>query len=281
MAEYRSEQMRTLRKSFVFVLLLLYTVFILGPFVWVGLISLRTTEEFYRNPYGLPVPAHFEKFVIAWTEYSYGRYFLNSVFVVGTAVIFTVIVGSMAAYCFAKFRFRFSETLFYTIFLSIMFPPQIRLISLYQILSQYRLLDTRTGLILVYVSTQLTLTIFLLRDFFETIPKDLLDAARIDGCTEWGTFWKIAFPVVKPGLSAVAILNFVFLWTEFLFAVTFISSESKRTLPLGVIRFLGERYEDIGMVATGVMIAVIPILILYIVLSERFIQSMVIGAIKG
>ncbi len=270
-----------LRKVIVFVVLLFYTAFVLGPFLWVGIISLKTTEEFYQNPYSLPDPPHFEKFLVAWRDYNYKFYFMNSAIVVGLSLVLIVITGSMAAYCFAKFQFKLSGALFYLIFLGTMFPPQIKLISLYQNLNQYNLLDTRVGLILVYAATQLPLTILLLRSFFENIPRDLSEAARIDGCNEWGAFWKVMFPVAKPGIVSVTILNIVFLWTEFLFAVTYISSEYKRTLPLGLVRFLGEHYEDVGMAATGVMISVIPILFVYIIFSEKFIQGMVVGSLKG
>jgi len=269
------------KKIIIFTILVIYTIFEIGPFVWITFMSFKTTEEFYESPYSLPLHPHFEKYPVVWIDYNYSTYFLNSAIIVGGAVLIILVLGSMAAYFFAKFSFRFSEMIFQIIFLSIMFPPQVRLISLYQMLVEYHLINTRIGLMLVYASTQLPFSIYVLRTFFESIPRDLLDAAKIDGCSEWKAFWRIMFPVARPGLTAITILNFVMLWNEFLFAVTFISSDSKRTLPLGVMRFLGEHYEDVCMVATGVMIAVIPILIFYIIFSEKFIEGMTVGSIKG
>lgn len=273
--------MTDFKKIIIFTILVIYTIFEIGPFVWITFMSFKTTEEFYESPYSLPLHPHFEKYPVVWIDYNYSTYFLNSAIIVGGAVLIILVLGSMAAYFFAKFSFRFSEMIFQIIFLSIMFPPQVRLISLYQMLVEYHLINTRIGLMLVYASTQLPFSIYVLRTFFESIPRDLLDAAKIDGCSEWKAFWRIMFPVARPGLTAITILNFVMLWNEFLFAVTFISSDSKRTLPLGVMRFLGEHYEDVCMVATGVMIAVIPILIFYIIFSEKFIEGMTVGSIKG
>lgn len=243
--------------------------------------SLKTTQEFYKNPYSLPINPHFEKFFIAWTKHNYDTYFFNSLFIVGVSILLVVIIGSMGGYFFANFRFKFSEAIFYLIFLSIMLPPQVRLIPLYQLLVKYRLINTYIGLILVYSATQLPFTIYILRTFFETIPSELLEAARIDGCSEFKAFIKVMLPTATPGITAVTILNLVQLWNEFLYAVTLISSDNKRTLPLGLVQFLGEHYEDVGMVATGVIIGILPILIFYIFFSEKFIEGMIAGSLKG
>jgi multiple sugar transport system permease protein/raffinose/stachyose/melibiose transport system permease protein len=262
---------------------LAYTVFPAGPYLWTATMSLRTTDEIYRSHYGLPMPAHWDKFHRAWTEFGYATYFRNSAIVSVVAVLVVTVLGAMAGFAFARRRYAFGlrEPLFLLIFLSIMFPPQIMLLSLFQILVQYRLFNTLTGLILVYVATELPLTIYLLRAFFAQIPAELEEAARIDGCGDWTMFWRVMFPMALPAVATTVILNFIYFWNEFLYAVVFITRQQIRTLPLAIQFLVSDQYQDIGMLATGLMIATLPVLVFYVFLSEWFVKGMTAGAIKG
>lgn len=257
-----------------------YTVLAAGPFVWTALMSLRTTTEIGGNHFGLPIPAHPEKFAQAWFNSNYSTYFFNSTVIVVSAVTIVTIVGAMAAHCFARYRFRLNRLLYFIIFSTIIFPPQITIIALFQILVQYGLYDTRAGLAMVYVSIQLPLTIYILESFFARIPADLFDAARVDGYSEWAIFWRISLPVAFPAVATTIILNFILLWNEFLYAVVLITDEVNRTLPLGIQRFMGDQLEDVGMIATGLMIAIVPVILVYAFFSERLIQGMTAGAVK-
>ncbi|HEX2113295.1 MAG TPA: carbohydrate ABC transporter permease [Alphaproteobacteria bacterium] len=145
---------------------------------------------------------------------------------------------------------------------------------------QYGLYNSLVGLTLVYVAIQLPLTVYILESFFARIPGDLFDAARIDGYSEWEIFWKVSLPIALPALSTTVILNTILLWNEFLYAVVLITEEDKRTLPLGIQRFMGDQLEDVGMIATGLMIAIIPVILIYAFFSERLIQGMTAGAVK-
>jgi len=262
---------------------LAYTVFSAGPYLWTASMSLRTTDEIYRSHYGLPVPPHWDKFRRAWVEFGYATYFRNSAIVAVASVVIVTVLGAMAGFAFARRRYAFPlrEPLFLLIFLSIMFPPQIMLLALFQILVQYRLFNSLTGLILVYVATELPLTIYLLRAFFAQIPGELEEAARIDGCGDWATFWRVMFPMALPAVATTVILNFIYFWNEFLYAVVFITRQQIRTLPLAIQFLVSDQYQDIGMLATGLMIATLPILVFYLFLSEWFVKGMTAGAIKG
>jgi multiple sugar transport system permease protein/raffinose/stachyose/melibiose transport system permease protein len=262
---------------------LAYTAFSAGPYLWTAVMSLRTTDEIYRSHYGLPIPAHWGKFYTAWTEFGYATYFRNSTIVSVVAVCLITVVGAMAAFGFARRRyaFRLREPLFLMIFLSVMFPPQIMILSLFQILIKYRLFNTLPGLILVYVATELPITIYLLRAFFAQIPQELEEAARIDGCTDWTMFWRVMFPIALPAVATTFILDFIYFWNEFLYAVVFITNQEIRTLPLAIQFLVSDQYQDIGMLATGLMIATLPILVMYLFLSEWFVKGMTAGAIKG
>jgi multiple sugar transport system permease protein/raffinose/stachyose/melibiose transport system permease protein len=262
---------------------LAYTIFSAGPYLWTATMSLRTTDEIHRSHYGLPLPAHWDKYHRAWTEFGYATYFRNSAVVTVAAVLLVTVLGAMAAFAFARRRYAFPgrEPLFLLVFLSIMFPPQIMLLALFQILVQYKLFNTLTGLVLVYAATELPLTIYLLRAFFAQIPSELEEAARMDGCGDWSLFWRVMLPMALPAVATTVILNFIYFWNEFLYAVVFITRQQSRTLPLAIQFLVSDQYFDIGMLATGLMISTLPVLVLYLFLSEWFVKGMTAGAIKG
>jgi len=258
----------------------IYTMLAAGPFLWVASMSLRTTSEISKDHFRLPDTLHWEKFPDAWFNSNYGVYFSNSLLVVLSAVAILTLVGAMAAHCFARYRFKMNRLLYFVIFSTIIFPPQITIIALFQILVEYGLFNSLIGLTLVYVAFQLPITIYILESFFSRIPNDLFEAARIDGYSEWSIFWRISLPIALPALSTTIILNTILLWNEFLYAVVLITDEDKRTLPLGIQRFMGDQMEDIGMISTGLMIAIIPVVMIYAFFSEKLIQGMTAGAVK-
>jgi multiple sugar transport system permease protein/raffinose/stachyose/melibiose transport system permease protein len=272
--------MPIIKRSLVMLALSAYTAFAAGPFVWAAMLSLRTTTEIHRDHFALPRPIHWEKFPEAWFNSNYSVYFLNSLQVVLTAVAILTVIGAMAAHCLARYPFRLNRIIYFVLFSTIIFPPQITIISLFQILVNYGLYNSKIGLTLVYVAIQLPLTIYILESFFARIPQDLFDAARIDGYSDWEIFWRVALPIALPAVATTIILNFILLWNEFLFAVVLITEEASRTLPLGIQRFIGDTQEDVGMIATGLMIAIIPVIIVYAFFSERLIQGMTAGAVK-
>jgi ABC-type glycerol-3-phosphate transport system permease component len=271
---------KVITRALLLIAISLYTAFSAGPFAWTAMLSLRTTSEISKAPYAWPESFRWQKYVEAWTGSNYDTYFLNSMVITVLAVLVTTIVGAMAAHCLARYRFRGNRLIYFIIFSTIIFPPQITIIALFQTLVDYGLYNSRIGLILVYVSVQLPLTVFLLEGFFARLPQDLFDAARMDGYSDAEIFWKITVPIGMPAIVTTVILNTVHIWNEFLYAVVLISDESKRTLPLGIQKFMGDQLEDIGMIATGMMIAVIPIVIVYAIFSEKLIQGMTAGAVK-
>lgn len=258
----------------------LYTFYALAPFVWLATMSVRTTGEISLNHYAWPKPFHWEQFRSAWVDSDFATYFWNSTVVVVGAVVVVTLIGAAAAHCLARFQFRGNRLIYGILFSSIIFPPQITLISLYQILVDYNLYNSLLGLALVYIALQLPLTVYLLEGFFARIPQDLFDAAKIDGYGDLEIFWRIALPVGMPAIATTLILNFIQLWNEFLFAVVLITDPEKRTLPIGIRAFMGDHFQDIGMIATGVMISVIPVIIAYVFFSEKLIRGMTAGAIK-
>jgi ABC-type glycerol-3-phosphate transport system permease component len=268
------------KQSLLLIGLAMFTMFSAGPFFWVATMSVRTTTEIMADHFALPSTWHWEKFPQAWFNSNYNVYFVNSLLVVVSAVAILAVIGAMAAHCFARYRFRLNRILYFLIFSTIILPPQITIIALFQILVEYGLYNSLVGLTLVYVAIQLPLTIYILESFFARIPTDLFDAARIDGYSEWEIFWRVSLPIALPALSTIVILDTILLWNEFLYAVVLITDESNRTLPLGIQRFMGDQLEDVGMIATGLMIAIVPVILVYAFFSEKLIQGMTAGAVK-
>ena len=180
--------LRRWKQTLLMVILSMYTAYSAGPFIWVAMMSLRTTPEISSHPYAFPSVFHWEKYIEAWTQSNYSVYFWNSVLVTGIAVLAVTLIGSMAAHCIARYRFPGNRIVLFTIFSTLIFPPQIVMISLFQVLVEYGLFNTRTGLILVYVALQMPLTVYILEGFFSRLPQDLFDAAKMDGYSDFEIF---------------------------------------------------------------------------------------------
>jgi multiple sugar transport system permease protein/raffinose/stachyose/melibiose transport system permease protein len=269
-----------IRRTPLLLFVLLYTIATGGPFVWVAVMSVRTTPEIFGNPYALPSRFHWDKFTDAWTNSSYGTYFWNSTIVVVTAVALVTVVGAMAAHCLARYRFRGRRLVRFLILSGMVLPPQLLILSLFQIMVDYRLYNSLTGLIIVYVATQLAMTVYILEGFFAQIPQDLFDAARMDGYSDFEIFWRITLPIGVAAIFTTVTLNFIILWNEFLYAVVLMTEDSKRTLPLGIMHFMGGHQLDVGMIATGLMIAILPVMLIYAFFSETMIKGMTAGAVR-
>jgi ABC-type glycerol-3-phosphate transport system permease component len=260
--------------------LVLYTVLTGGPFLWVAIMSVRTTPEIFASPYALPSRFHWEKFVDAWTNSNYGTYFWNSTIVVVSAVAMLTVIGAMVAHCLARYRFRGNRLVRFIILSGMILPPQLLILSLFQILLDYHLYNTLSGLVIVYVAGHLAMTVYILEGFFAQIPQDLFDAARMDGYSDFEIFWRITLPIGVPAIFTTVTLNFIILWNEFLYAVVLLTEDDKRTLPLGIMHFMGSHQLDVGMVATGLMIAITPIILVYGFFSETMIKGMTAGAVR-
>lgn len=257
-----------------------YTVVTGGPLLWVAMMSLRTTAEIFKAPYAFPSPAHWEKFADAWTKSNYGTYFWNSTIVVIVAVVLVTVVGAMAAHCLARYTFRGNRLVRFLILTGLVLPPQLVILALFQILLDLNLYNTRTGLVLVYVAMHIAMTVYILEGFFAQIPQDLFDAARMDGYSDFEIFWRVTVPIGAPAIFTTVTLNFIVLWNEFLFAVVLLTDDDKRTLPLGLMHFTGSHQLDVGMAATGLMIAMLPVIVIYAFFSETMIKGMTAGAVR-
>lgn len=269
-------------KFFANVALFLLAIGIVLPMGWVVLASLKTGHEITTSPWALPASPQWSNYSRAWQEAGIGRYFVNSFLVTVATLAILLPVGAMAAYVLAKHPFRGSRTVFGMFLGGMMFPNLLVIVPLFLLLRSMHLLDTKEGLVAVYVAYSLSFTIFVLTGFFQTLPDELAEAASLDGATHAGTFWKIMLPLARPGVLVVAIFNAIGLWNEYSLAKVLISSEANTTLPLGLDRLtMTQHYQsDWGALFAALVLVMAPVLALYWPFRDKIAETMVAGAVK-
>lgn len=261
-------------------LLILNTVMVLYPLLVMGLSAFKSTPELFRNPFGLPESLSFANFVQVWERTNFPLYFRNSLVVTSGAVVLILILGVMAAYALARYKFR-GNAILYLFFLSgLMIPLRLAVIPLFIQLKTLGLINTHLGLIFVYAAQGLPSAVFILSGFLRALPGDLEDAARIDGASELQILLRIMLPLTRPALVIVAIYNLVPVWNDFFFPLVLIQDNALKTLPQGLTVFMGQYSTDWAVLFAGLSIAALPVIAVYIVLSRQFIAGLTAGAIK-
>ena len=256
----------------------------IAAFGWVFNISMKTNQEFIgTRPYTLAEGFQWVNYVNAWSNANVGVFFWNSILVSSVATILGVVVSAFAAYPLSRVRFRFSGTILTFFLMGLMVPWMVTFIPLYFTLQAMSLLNTRTGLILIYATYNIPFNLFVLVGFMKTLPSELEEAAAVDGASPLATFLRIIAPLTGPGLASVTIISFLNNWNEFFYALVFISSESRMTLPLGLFR-LGQA-ADYGTnwvtLFAGMMITIVPVLIVFALLQRQVTRGLTAGALKG
>jgi len=251
------------------------------PFIFVVMTSLKSRQETFTSPvWELPKKLNFENY-IAVLNGGFWVYLRNSVFVLVFSIALILLISSMAAYAFARLRFRLNKPLFGLIVAGMIVPIHITLIPIYLLTKNIGLYDTPFALIGPYVATALPISIFILTEFMRQIPKELEEAAKLDGCGAFGVFWKVFLPLSGPGLSTVAIYNGIGLWNEFIFVYLLTSSPANRTLPLAIWDFQGQYTANIPAILSVVTLTSLPLILAYAFGQERIVKGMMAGALKG
>ena len=242
--------------------------------------AFKTNAELFASPFALP-----ENFSLAnagrvWSETNFVRYLLNSVAITAASVVVIVVFGTMAAYAIARYRFRLSGVVFMFFLSGLMVPLKLAIIPLFIQLDLLGLIDTRLGLVLVYVAMGLPSAVFIMTGFLRTLPGELEESARIEGASELRTMLSVMLPLARPAMVIAAIQNAVPIWNDFFFPLVFISTDRLKTLPQGLTVFMGEYNTDWGVLFAGLTLSALPITLVYIVLSRQFIAGLTQGAIK-
>ena len=264
------------------VLLAVWTIIVIVPFLWVVLSSFKTTKEILASPFSLPAHWQFDNYAHAWTDAGIRQFFLNTVIVVGVALVLVMLLGAMCAYVLARFAFPGSRFIYYLMLAGLTFPIFLAIVPLFFILKNAHLLNTLQGLIMVYVAFALPFTVFFLYAFFKTLPDEVYEAALIDGAGEWRTFFRIMLPMARPGMAAVAIFNFLGLWNQFLLPVALNTDQSRYVLTQGMASFASQAgyAVDFGALFAAVVITVVPVLIVYVIFQRRLEGSVSRGTFR-
>lgn len=271
------------KKAFIIIMqivMMTYVLLIAYPLFNMIMSSFKSTRDIMKYPFSLPQSFDFGNYATVWVKQGFGGYFLNSLLFTVIAMAFVVLLGSMAAYGVSRYDYK-GRTLVYMLFLSgIMLPLKAAVIPLFQLVKKLGLMDNPLSVILIFVAMGIPSTVFILSGFMKTIPTALEQAARIDGCSDLRIYSQIIMPICMPSLALVTIYNAVPIWNEFFFPLVFLQSDKYKTLPIGLSSFIGQHSTKWDLLFTGLCIAIVPMLILYLFMSKYFIKGMTAGAVK-
>ncbi|WP_318842892.1 carbohydrate ABC transporter permease [Myceligenerans pegani] len=263
-------------------LLMFGAVLVVVPFLWVFVSSFKTTSEILASPFSLPADPSLDNYVNAWTDAGIGRYFLNTIVVVGCALFLVMLLGALTAYVLARFRFPGNKVIYNLMLAGLTFPVFLAIVPLFFVLRNAGLLNTLPGLIVTYVAFAFPFTVFFLYSFFRSLPHEVSEAAQVDGAGEWRTFFQIMLPMARPGMASVAIFNFLGLWNQFLLPVALNTETDNYVLTQGMAQFASQAgyAVDFGALYAGVVMTVIPVLVVYVFFQRRLQGSVAQGTFR-
>jgi raffinose/stachyose/melibiose transport system permease protein len=264
-----------------YVVLVITAVVTLYPLLWVLLNSFKTNTDLFTSPWGIPREWHPENYRNAWTTARINVYFFNSVIVSATSLFFSLLLSTTVSFAITRLKFKLSAVVFWVFTVGMMIPVHATLIPIFLMFSRIRLTNSLYSLIVPYTAFSLPIAVMIFTGFFKTFPKELEEAAVIDGSTIKGMFLRITLPMCKPCIATVAIYNFLGMWNELNYALVLIRSRSKMTLPIGMTGFKEQFTTDYAGMFAAVIITIIPTIIVYIVFNKQIIEGMTIGALKG
>ena len=262
-------------------ILIAWCFVVLAP-LWVLIIgSFKQKTEIYQNPFGLPDQWMFSNYLDVMKSGDFLGYFRNTFTVVLLSLLLVVVLGSLASYALAYWIGRISRGVFFLFMVGMMLPIKIASIRLLEIIKALGLLNTPWGLIPIYTAMGLPISVFILTDFIRQIPGALTEAALVDGAGRFRIFWQIILPLLRPALATVTIYNLVPFWNDLWFPLIFISDEKSKTLLLGVTRLFGQYQTDWPKVLAVLTLSALPVLLLYLLISQQFIKGLTAGSVKG
>jgi N-acetylglucosamine transport system permease protein len=270
-------------KILVRVILIISSAMVVLPLLWNIITSFKSNTEIMGNPWTLPKSLHFENYVNAIVKANMGAYALNSIFVTLLSLVILAFLSVCSSYAIARFRFKLNKPVKITFMTGIFVQSVYIMIPLYLLMTALHMNDNRVCISMVYAITQLPFSIFLLTGFFKSIPKDFEDAAMIDGCGYTRTMFSIVAPLAKPGIITVLIFGFFSFWNEYPLALVLLSTDAKKTLPIGLQNLMEVQKfaTDWGALFAGLVIVLVPTIVIYTLCQKQLTQGMQVGGIKG
>ncbi|CAM3779968.1 carbohydrate ABC transporter permease [Alicyclobacillus pomorum] len=272
--------MQTKRPVISYVLLALYALIVLLPLLDLVSMSFKDLPGIISHPFSIPTSIQWSNYADAWSEGNIGTFLVNTAIVAVVSVVIIVVCSSMAAYVIARFEFRGNQLIYLTFLAGLALPIQMIAVPLFVLMKQLHMLDSLLSVILVYSASGLSFSVFLLVNFIRSVPKDLEEAALLDGASHFQTFYRVILPLVRPALSTVALLNFVSAWNGFFFPLILLSDPNQMTVAVGVLSFVGQYATQWNLLLPALVMVMLPTVIVFIFASRQFIRNMTEGAIK-
>jgi raffinose/stachyose/melibiose transport system permease protein len=266
----------------VHAVLFLYTCLALFPIILVIMNSFKARKAIFGSPLTPPNASTFDLvgYNRVFSDSAVVSYYLNSITVTGGTIFFTLLFGAMAAWALTEYKFRWNTLLALYLSIGIMVPIRLGSVAIVQLVASLNLINTLTALILVYVAQNLPLAVFILSEFVAQIPRDLREAARCDGLSEYRIFFHIVLPLIRPAMATVAVFVMIPVWNDLWFPLLLAPTGGKQTITLGIQQFLGQYVTDWNAVLAALSTAIIPVLVLYVIFSRQLIRGLTSGAVK-
>jgi raffinose/stachyose/melibiose transport system permease protein len=272
---------KKLPRFFQYIILSIVTLIIVVPLVLMVFGALKTRGEMFLHPYTLPIPPHWENFAQILSTPTFWTMLRNSFIVMLFSTAGVLVVSSLAAFVFARIEFRGKDLAFNLLTLGLMFPITVAIMPVYLVIRQMKLIDSLFAVIVVQTAFGIAGSTLILRGFFLSVPVELQDAASIDGCTDFGFFWRILLPLVRPALAAVAALTMIVSWNDLLTPLVLLNSDKLWTLPLGTMQFQGQYSSDLALTAAFITLSALPAIVFYIFAERQIVAGLTAGALKG
>jgi ABC-type glycerol-3-phosphate transport system permease component len=269
------------QKAIKQMLLIIVAFIALYPLYWLIVTALKTQSDYLFNKFGLPWPIMMGNIIKALRGGRFARWFLNSTVITAGSTLVGTTIACFAAFAFAKMPFKGSNTILNFVISLMVVPPVVMIVPLFILYAQIKFTSTYQGIILLYVGLTMPFSVYLLTNFFKTIPHDIVDSAMIDGCSHFGILWRIYIPLSAPALVTLIIVNALWIWNELLLALVFLPKDKMRTLMVGITAFKSKLNLDIPVTMAGLLLTTLPMIILYVVFQRFFIRGLTAGATKG
>jgi raffinose/stachyose/melibiose transport system permease protein len=283
-ASYKTQNTlgRKIGYGLLYLVLGIFAVVQVYPLIWLFLFSLKTNQEvFGMSPFSLPQHPQWGNYLKAWNVGHIDVYFFNSVIYTVIAVALTVILASFVTFAITRMEWKLNKLVLGLFMAGYMIPLHSTLIPLFNIFKTVKLIDNPASIIISYVAFNLPITIMILSGFYQTLSREVEEAAVMDGCSIHRIFFQITLPMTVPVLSTTVIINMIYNWNEFVFVNTFLSSDKWKTITVGVNNFVGQYLTDWGAIGATLMISIIPVLVAYFILSDRIVEGIAAGSVKG
>ena len=263
------------------VILLIMVIICIYPIVWMFFGSMKDKAEFYTNIWGLPKQIHLDNYIAAWKNADLGRRFINSLIVTLGSMCIMIPVTSCAAYAVARLNFKGKNLIYMYLLLGIMIPAGVLGIPTFTVAMKIGLLNSHFGLMLIYAAQNIAMGMFIMRGFFISLPRELEEAAMIDGCSRFGCFVRIIVPLARAGVATQVIFNGLTIWNDYFMANIMITKDELRTLPLSIANFVGKHSTNYPELFAMLTMATIPVIIVFVLSQKSFIEGVAAGAVKG